>query len=55
MKASNRPPESLSSTTRISINVVDVNDNAPRFTDDVTTGFVSENASISTPVSGLML
>ena len=51
VRASNRPPESLSSTTRVSINVEDVNDNAPRFTDGVTTGYVSENASINTPVS----
>ena len=35
----------------VKVTILDVNDNAPRFTDGVTTGYVSENASINTPVS----
>lgn len=51
IRASNRPPYLLYAQTRVSINVLDVNDNRPQFADDIVSRFLSENSSISTPVS----
>jgi len=52
--AANRAPESLTAQTRLSINVLDVNDNSPRFTNDIVSVSIPENTNTSTPVSWLV-
>ena len=51
VRASNRPPESLSSTTRVCIYVEDVNDNAPRFESEVIIRRILENERVNSVVS----
>lgn len=44
VRAANRPPIPLSSTARVNINVLDVNDNAPAFDSNPITKFIPENS-----------
>ncbi len=43
-------PEPLSDVTEVEVSVLDVNDNAPRFSKEEYTGSLSENAPVGTKV-----